>query len=205
VNRRRFSIGLLGIALVVVGIWGAWIPHRAAALVLSGWDLAEFVKFLPGIKPVRELFFLPAWCAALALSLLANQPDHGIPRRILLGGIALALAVAIFPPYPQLLKGFQTAEFRWRFILGLAGSLLVLALWISRFWPGRWAGGLLILAALVGSVPALWQFLSIRGAVESVYAANLGWGWGLAAFIGGWGLVAVSGGGLLRRGVERSA
>ena len=59
----NWRAGLTGVAFALVGVWAPWIPHRAAALVLSGWDLAEFVKFVPGASATRELFYLPVWCA----------------------------------------------------------------------------------------------------------------------------------------------
>jgi len=192
-SRAGFWMGLLGVGLALVGVWGTWVPHRVAALVLSSWDLAEFVKFVPGAAIIRELFYLPVWCAAIALTLIGNQSSHKLARRVLFTLIAWALMVAILPPYPHLLTGYQSAEFRWRFILGASGSLAVLATWFSNHWPARVIGLLLTVLALAGAVPALWQFLQVRDAIQTVYAASLGWGWGLGLFLIGWGLVSVAG------------
>jgi hypothetical protein len=206
-SRRVWWVGLLGTGLALVGVWGAWVPHRAAALVLSGWDLAEFVKFVPGTSATRELFYLPVWCAALALGVVASgewRVARGEGRgarggwRVGLTAVALGLMVAVLPPYPDLLQGYGSAEFRWRFILGVGGGVVVLLLSLSsRRWPGRLTGALLVALALAGALPALWQFLKVRGAIQAIYGASLGWGWGLGAFVIGWGLVAASGGWLL--------
>ena len=64
------QIVLVGIALALVGYWGPWVDHKTAALVLSGLDMAEFVKFLPEVRAgtefmIRELFYLPPLAAAL--------------------------------------------------------------------------------------------------------------------------------------------
>lgn len=197
--------GLLGIGLALVGVWGTWVPHRAAALVLSGWDLAEYVKFLPGVAATRELFYLPVWCAGIALTLISSQGSHKptnnlIPRqanirtqRVILILIALALMVAILPPYPHTLTGYRSGEFRWRFILGVSGILAVFVSGFSTKWPGRAVGALLVLLALVAAAPALWQFLEVREAIEGIYGASLGWGWGLGLFLMGWGLVSAIG------------
>jgi hypothetical protein len=209
VKREGIWWGLLGIGLALVGVWGTWVPHRAAALVLSGWDLAEFVKFLPGVAATRELFYLPVWCAGIALTLISSQrrpkptrqqTDPPISRQTNVGArrvipvlIALALMVAILPPYPHTLTGYRTGEFRWRFLLGVSGSLAVIVSGFSSRWPGRVVGALLVLLALAGAAPALWQFLEVREAIEGVYGASLGWGWGLGLFLMGWGLVSVTG------------
>ena len=235
----RWRVGLVGAALALIGLWGAWVPHRAAGLVLSGWDLAEFVKFLPGVSAIRELFYLPVWSASIALAILAaysptaqaresttvpnppheNQP--ALPSAIQAGLMltALGLMVALLPPYPDLLTGYQSSEFRWRFILGVSGILLVLLIWllasplvpaVARQRPERQqatvatqrsrgrqstrlAGVLLVALTLLGAVPSLWQFLTLRSTIAAVYHDTLGWGWGLGLFLVGWTLVGGAG------------
>lgn len=205
-GRCTWWMALLGVGLVLIGVWGAWVPHRAAALVLSGWDLAEYVKFLPGTSTVRELFYLPVWCAGLVLAVLAVQPTIGLVTRAALIAVALGLMLAILPPYPHLLNGYQSAEFRWRFILGTCGVLLVLGFLPASRWlqsdasfTNGLAGRLLLLLALVGVFPALWQYLDIRGVIETVYGARLGWSWGVLVFVGGWVLVGGAGGRALQQ------
>jgi hypothetical protein len=211
-SRRGWWIGLIGLLLALVGVWGVWVPHQAVALVLSGWDLAEFVKFLPGVAVVRECFYLPVLCVTVALGLMASQPvDRGISgrdsagegrrwqiaRKVMLWLVALGLAVAILPPYPHLLNGYRSAEFRWRFILGFGGCLWVLVSVFNKRWPDRVIGGSLVGLALVGTIPALWQFLQVRDPIASIYGACVGWGWGIGALFLGWGLVGVVGARLL--------
>jgi hypothetical protein len=220
-SRRDWWTALIGVSLVVIGFWEAWVPHRAAALVLSGWDLTEFVKFLPRISATRELFYLPVWCAALVLALIAsqstNRPSDGQQIswvwRLLMYLAALGLMFAILPPYPHTLIGFQSAEFRWRTILGVVGLVVVSGMLLvsliqsskasadtpadssgsKRNQPSRTLGGLLLVLALVGALPALWQFLKIRSTIGTVYSTQLSWGWGLGFFFLGWVLVGASG------------
>jgi hypothetical protein len=203
-SRRAALAGLL---LALVGVWGAWVPHRAAALVLSGWDLAEFVKFLPGTSMTREVFYLPVWCIGIALALIAAQPRTKAVLRVPVIALALALMVALLPPYPYIWNGYQHGEFRWRFVLGVSGLLFVMG---SLFSPrllkdnGRsWAlltGALLAGLALLGALPSLRQFLQVRGTIEALYGAALGWGWGLTAFLSGWIVVGVVGARMLLLG-----
>jgi hypothetical protein len=199
-SRGNWWTALLGVGLALVGVWGAWVPHRAAALVLSSWDLAEFAKFVPGPTVTREFFYLPVWCAGIALAVLAIQPTAGLLLRLGLSLVALGLMLALLPPYPHVLNGYQSAEFRWRLVLGASGVLLVLGLLLAShldrldaYESNRVVGGLLLALGLVGAVPALWQFMTLRGAIEAVYGARLGWGWGLGVFLVGWALVGVAG------------
>ena len=74
-------VGLIGVALALVGVWGSWVPHRVAALTLSGWDLAEFVRFVPGALVPHELFYLPVWCAGVALVNLQICRFVGVARQ----------------------------------------------------------------------------------------------------------------------------
>jgi hypothetical protein len=182
--------------------------------VLSGWDLAEFVKFVPGTSAIRELFYVPAWCAALTLLILADQAVGQGPvtfvKQFGLRAVALGLLLAILPPYPDLFTGYRSPEFRWQFLLGSGGLLAWVASLVTAHLPaslasaGHWprsfvlcpttaVGVVRIGLALVGAFPALWQFVNVRGQIESVYGQRLGWGWGLGIFLVGWGLVALSG------------
>jgi hypothetical protein len=195
-NRANWATALLGVVLVLIGVWGSWVPHRAAALVLAGWDLAEFAKFLPGISAVPELFYLPVWCAGLASAVLGVQPVAGEFKRLLLVVLALGLMLAILPPYPHIFNGYRLPEFRWRFVLGSSGVLIVIALsaasWMAQssiIVRGRTPGAVLLLLAFIGAAPAVWQFLTIRSSIAAVYGASLGWGWGLMIFVVGWALV----------------
>ncbi len=197
---NRWTV-LIGAGLVLVGVWGAWVPHRAAALVLSGWDLAEFLKFLPGPTVTRELFYFPVWCVGIVLAVIVIQPTTQPVVRVGLLLIGLALMLTILPPYPHVFNGYQSAEFRWRFVLGATGVLLVIGLplaarlWESNGFPlDQVSGGLLLLLALIGALPAVWQFLKVRAAIEAVYGARLGWGWGLGLVLLGWVLVGATGG-----------
>lgn len=229
-NRWAWWMGSLGVGLALVGVWGAWVPHRTAALVLSGWDLAEFVRFVPGASATPELFCLPVWCAGVALAVMSRQLSDKLAHQVGFGAVALGLMAAILPPYPDLLRGYQSAEWRWRFALGIGGALvIVLGFFLAslptlrarllyaetanldnnsprksdRRWPATIIGGALVTLALVGAIPALWQFLKVRGAIEVIYDTRLGWGWGLGVFLTGWGLVAASGGWLLTSSKRR--
>ena len=115
---------LIGVALALVGYWGPWVNHKTAALVLSGLDMAEFVKFLPevraGTEPMlRELFYLPLLAAALCLALIGSNRPWRYPlwARGIMVIIAIVLAVIVLPPYPFILQALSSDEFRRQFLM----------------------------------------------------------------------------------------
>src|SRR5207245_1175929 len=75
--RRTIQLAALGLALV--GYWLPWLTHPAAALRLNGYELSEWVTYLPGVRagslPLSRLeFLLPLGCVALLLGLAATWP-----------------------------------------------------------------------------------------------------------------------------------
>jgi len=108
--RKRWDISRtapLGILLALVGYWGPWVDHQTAALVLSGLDMSEYVKFLPevregSVRVFRELFYLPPLAAALCLALLVGRlwPRYPLAVRVIMLSLAVGLCIVVLPPYP---------------------------------------------------------------------------------------------------------
>jgi len=208
--KREFkkSLAPLGIALALVGYWGPWVNHKTAALVLSGLDMAEFVKFLPGVRAgtefvIRELFYLPLLAAALCLALMGSTHYFRYPlwARALMVIAAIVLAIIVLPPYPFILQALSSDEFRRQFLMG-AGCLAVIAaslLYRRRSTeaherlPRAVVAGLLIVVSLAGAIPPVWQFLSIRSALDRVYGQPIHIGWGLWLMVAGFLVVAGAG------------
>ena len=80
-TRRRRILQLAALGLALVGYWLPWLTQPAAALRLNGYELSEWVTYLPGVRdgslPLsRVLFLLPLACLALLLALAAARgPD----------------------------------------------------------------------------------------------------------------------------------
>ncbi len=163
-SRRWWGLGAMGVGLALVGAWGAWVPHRAAALVLSGWDLGEYLKLVPGAAVPYDLFYLPVWCGGVALALLSGGLTGRRAARWAWVAVALALMAAILPPYLNGLRGYLEAEWRGRLALSVSGLVLV-GLGGCRRWPNRLVGGALAGLTLAGALPARW------GAVRVVSGA----------------------------------
>jgi hypothetical protein len=192
---------LLGLVLAVTGYFGPWVPHKTAALTLTGLELAEFAKdAFPHI--VRELFYLPLIAAFVLLALLASRSTVHLVRltaplfaAILLTGVLFPFSVvdsirqALTAHSPLVLDPRYTAQLA----LVVVGTVLTLFSPLAHRLPQRAWGVLIALLALAGVVPALWQFALLRSSVVVLYDAPLGLGWGLVACVVGFGLLLLGG------------
>lgn len=196
---------LLGVVCILVGYWAPWVAHPAAGLVQNGFDLSEFVKFLPQVKTggeflYRWLFFLPLPSVALSLSMWAASEGRGLqPRsaarwvRSVTLGVSLLLLIILIPPYPYTLERVLGSEFRERTILTLVSwAALVLVLIGAHRWLGRrWRCVLLAFLAVIGTIAPLVQFLSLHDALSAVYGRSIVIGWGVWVMATGMLLVLV--------------
>lgn len=197
---------LIGVALVLIGYWGPWVNHKAAALVLSALDMAEFVKFLPEVRAgtefmIRELFYLPLLAAALCLALIGGNKHLRYPMwaRTIMVIIAIMLAIIVLPPYPFILQALSSDEFRWQFLAGVGCLAIIPGCLLYRRLSRAVVAGLLMALSLAGAIPPLWQFLSIRDALDRVYGQPIHIGWGLWLTAVGFLVIAGSGAGMLVR------
>jgi len=177
---------LTGVALALIGYWGPWVDHKTVALVLSGLDMAEFVKFLPEVRAgalpmIRELFYLPPLAAALCLALLGSNRAWRFPlwARAIMVVVAIALAVVVLPPYPLILQALSSDEFRRQFLMAVGCLAIIGGTLLYRRLSKAVVAGLLTVISLLGTIPPMRQFLSIRSALDSVYGQPIDIGWGL--------------------------
>ncbi len=171
------AIGILG----VVGYFSPWIPHKAAGLVITGLDLAEYVKFLPevmsGQTPLRrEAFYVPLAAGSLIATLLASRPKLGILRGLLFLA-AITLALAQLPPAwsPSALRAPEFRTQTMAILLCLATIPLVM---LIRYLPDRLILVSVSLLALVAALWPAWSFLQVRPAIAAAYNTPLPLGWG---------------------------
>lgn len=173
-----------GWLLAAIGYYGPWIAHRTAALSLSGVDMGEFVKFLPGAansSPAawRQLFYLPSLAVVIGVALLIASRVLAYPwpvRFLALVG-AVPLSLQLLPPAWSP-ASLLTPEFRLQ-ALALALCWLLLAVhWLFARLPA-WATSLpaALLALAATALPA-WQMIQVKPAIDAVYgqAPPIGWG-----------------------------
>ena len=180
-----FRLRLVGLVLVVVGYFGPWIPHKAVALTVTGFELAEFTKSMP---VTNELFLTPLVAAAILLGLSVHGAAGRLPVRLIGTAFAALLALGALPPYEYI----RDPQYRPQLILAVGGLLLVLLTPLTRRLSRRAQGILVAILALAGAVLALWQFILLRPLVVTLYNAPIGLGWGLIVCAVGFVLILLS-------------
>jgi len=208
---RGFRCGkalyVLGLLCAAVGYLGPWVPHKTAALSVTGLELAEFAKFFPqvqggGIAIARELFYLPLVTACVLAALFAGRSTVRWVRLavpLLVDGL---LVVALLPY--SIVNGLRQAlavrssvvldpQYVGQLRLVVVGAAFILLAPLARRLPARLQGVLVALLALAGALPALWQFARLRPLVAALYARPLGLGWGLIACAAGFAVLLVWG------------
>jgi len=174
------SLQFIGSVLIVIGFFGPWVAHKTVALTVTGYELSEFAKFFPqvqgGTVPVkRALFITPLLAAVISLGLVIQRSRKSLIFRLAGTGITLLLALFALPPFQAILE----PQYRVHLILLVVGVLLTLATPLARQLSERVRGMLLLLLALVGAVPAVWQSILLRPLVAELYGTRVWPGWGL--------------------------
>ena len=201
-GRRRLTLVRLllplGWLLAAVGYFGPWIVHATAGLTLSGVDMGEFVKFLPGVldgslRVIRQLFYLPPFAVVATVSLLAGarQLRFPWPLQALFVVVAIPVSLQLLPPAWSP-ASLLTPEFRLQAIVLVFVWLLLAGFWLLGRLPPWLAGGLSAALALAGGGLPAWQFLTTKSAIDEVYRAAPAVGWGFIVCVLGLALVAVA-------------
>lgn len=187
---------VLGVFVVaLVGYFGAWICHRAAGLVITGVDLAEYVKFLPPVRAgqldiLRESFYAPLAMGSLIAGLAASRRVLPLWLRWLVGFSAIPLALAMLPPAwsPAVLA---VPEFRLQVVaLGICIVALALLL-VTRFLPDAIILPIVALLALIAAIWPAANFLPLLAPIETLYLSAIRPGWGFWVSTSGFLLTAV--------------
>ena len=200
---------LVGWLLAAVGYWGPWIAHATAGLTLSGVDMAEFVKFLPGaldgsLRIVRQLFYLPPSVVVVTVALLIGSRRLRFPWFVQLVVLVLALPVSlqILPPAwsPATLR---SPEFRLQTLALVTSWLLLATFWIWGRLPSWLTGSLTAVLALAAISLSLWQLWVVKPAIDAVYGTPPPIGWGFYVCLVGLLILLVAGGLLLSQSRAR--
>jgi hypothetical protein len=202
IHQGLFPNWLLGGGLLLTGIGGGfapWVWRESVALQLTAPGLAEFVKFLPGVRSgqiqIERLYFLlPLFVALLALPLFTANSQLTLPAWVRWGLRLATLPMALASLSPVWTPTVLLApEFRTQTVLAaVAVGLVLLAPLLGRL-PLR----LLVILLLVGAAGAVtlpaWQFGLIEAEMVEAYhePVSLGVGWWLT--VGGV-LLSVAGG-----------
>jgi hypothetical protein len=194
-----FRLYLLGTVLVIGGCFGPWVPHKTAALTVTGYELAEFAKFFPevqgGVISIhRPLFYLPFVAALLLVAVFAGR-SAARSLRLAVPLCAVVVFVATLLPY-SVVDGVRQAltartavaldpNVKGQLVLVIAGVVLAVVAPLARRLSRRAQGLMVALMALGGVVPALWQYALLRPLVVGLYDVPLAVGWGVIICVAG--------------------
>lgn len=200
-RRRLTPVRLLlplGWLAASVGYYGPWIDHPTAALTLSGVDMGEFVKFLPGVLdgslPVtRQIFYLPPLAVVVGVALLAGSRRlrYPWPASLLMTLLAVPVSLQLLPPAWSPAR-LVTPEFRLQTIALGVSWLLLAGCWLLGRLPPPLAGALGGGVSLAALALSAWQFLAVKPAIDQVYGRPPGIGWGFFLCLAGLGVVATA-------------
>lgn len=173
-NRLVAVLILLGVTLILVGYFSPWVPHRAAGLALTGFEIGEWIKFVPevlsGSSPLRRVdFYWPPVVAAMGLALLAGKSRPWHWRDWSLVVIAAILSLFPFPLLEEIndLNGINANIGR----LGLVamGEMTCLVIVTRQGLPARLRGAALLLAAGAGVILVSGAFSTAEPIIERLY------------------------------------
>lgn len=174
----------LSAVMALWSYWAPWLPHPVAGLVVTGLDLAEYVKFLTTVRsgaiPVwREGFYLPLVVVSLTLSINAYRTSRGVFYARTIGSLVVAAVAALnlLPPAwsPTLLLDpefqLQTAALAFCLFAVLLSPMLALL-------PRSITQSMLAVLATAAALLPTAQFLRILPTMESLYNRPLQPGYG---------------------------
>jgi hypothetical protein len=186
----------LGWVLAAAGYYGPWIAHGTAALTLSGVDMAEFVKFLPGVfdgslQVTRQLLYLPPLAVVVSVALLVRSQrlHYPWPLRTLMLALAVPVSLQLLPPAWSF-ASLMTAEFRLQTVaLGVSWVSLA-GFWLWGRLP-RWLTGSLSAALSLAAIGlSAWQLTIVKPAIDEVYGSPQPVGWGFYLCMAGLAIMA---------------
>lgn len=184
--------------LASVGYFGPWVAHSTAALTLSGMDMGEFVKFLPGVLDgslavIRQLFYLPPLAIVVSVALLLGSRRLSYPwlLQTLILTLAIPVGLQLLPPAWSP-ASLMTSEFRLQTIALGISWLLLAGFWFWGGLPSRLTSLLSAAIAVAATGLCVWQFMVVKPAIDGVYVDPPSIGWGFILCMAGLGIMAMA-------------
>jgi hypothetical protein len=170
---KSTALTLVGVLLVLIGFFSPWIPHRAAGLALTGFEIGEWIKFVPevraGVSPVRRSnFYWPVSVAAIGLVLVAAKGHRRSWWDWMTISLAALLSLLPLPPLEEIgsMDGIRSSL--GRLLLVASGMIVTGAVAYRRGLPARVRGAVLASAAGVGVVLLSRAFSAAEPIVEGL-------------------------------------
>lgn len=181
---RRWTLPLACLA-ILAGVFGPWVNHAAAGLVVTGLDLGEYVKFMPGVRRGeiwlwRPGFYAPLVAVSTTCLLAAYRRDLRYMgwQRVALLLLALVSALNLLPPAWTPARLLEP-EFRWQ-----TASLILLLGGVAfspflALLPWRAAATVITPLALAGVFFPVQGFFAVLPAISELMAQPVFPAWGL--------------------------
>ena len=181
---------LAALLLGAVALWLPWVDHKAAALVLTGLDLPEFVRFMgefrSGALQVRPLAF-----AAPIVALALAGSTYGAGARLSFWARVVTLAGCLWlltVPFPPLEKQREL-------VVATAAVLAVHAVLSVLRVPLQHLALAGAPATAIAALLPLWQFAVMLPALNRLYGRPVAFGAGVyveaLAAVGGFALLVL--------------
>jgi hypothetical protein len=195
VDERRWALVRwllpLGWLVGAAGYFGPWIDHPSAALVLSGADMGEFVKFLPAVvngtlAVHRQVFYSPALALVATVALLAGSIAlrYRWALRLVMVSLAVPVSLQLLPPAWSV-ASLTAPEFRLQVMGLLVCWLLLGGLSLLGRMPLALSAVVTTLLCLSAAVLSTWQLLLAKPSIDQVYGRAPAIGWGFYACVAG--------------------
>lgn len=169
-----------------VSLWLPWVWHRDAALVLTGLDLPEFVRFMGEvrngqIRAYPAAFLTPVVFFALVAAALSARLHRSPWMRLLVMAICIWLLALVFPPLEKRRELLLLSAL-------VLGARMVASLWRpQRFLVWVW----LWLVAVLAVLPPLLHFVYLLPALNRLYGKPVALGAGSYVASAAAGLVVI--------------
>lgn len=194
----RVSLIALGVTLVLIGFFSPWVPHATAGLTITGFEMAEWIKFAPEVRDqsagLRRMdFYFPPVAAVIGLVALAT--DHRTWRWYQWGLILLAFGLSLLPfPLLEEVNSLAGIKANWGRLAMVAYGLLAagISMWFKAL-PPKFRGVGLMLLSLLALILTSLAFSAAEPIVERLYNHLVNPGWGYHLTRGGAVLLALGG------------
>lgn len=179
---------LLCLALTWLGYVMPWVTHQSAALQINGFDLAEWMTFLPEVRSGslaanRITQLVPLAIAVVTTAAFAWEV-RGLGRWLLLAVAGVGL-VSLLPGYPFILFFREDVTVQRQLMLAAAAAVLTTATFLLPRLPYSLGVWLRVALVAVGVVVAVFNFAALQPVVSALYGASIPPGSGLVLMVAG--------------------
>ncbi|HSH01458.1 MAG TPA: hypothetical protein VLL52_02995 [Anaerolineae bacterium] len=185
-----------GLTAVFIAYFLPWQPHEAAGLRLIGWEIGEWVKFLPQVQSGevginRDWFYLPPVTLGLCLILLTANWSNWRWQTWVQRGLGVGLSLLAVPAW-EVIRGEPSHQWRPRLIAIGVVMLMGVIVMTGRRWPDWLGRSMLLVTAIVGTILPVWAYWGVRPAVSYWLQTDIGVGSGVWLHLVGFIVVIIT-------------